>query len=295
MSKTNEAGAHFLNRGEGSYLERTSRPIYGLLFLLPFIIFYELGVLFIQADVLNQSSVLVDAFVWLQKALGYLGFGSKWAWIAPPFMVIVILLTCQLTSRKRWDFRATDTVGMGIECVFLAVPLIVLGIFLNSSSQGNAGPEFGTGGVKTSFCGCFTEAAAGSAVVQENTSEHGSLLADVVTGIGAGIYEELVFRLILICLLMSLFQNVFKLDYKTSIVFSVLVSAGLFSAHHHVDFLTGQLNDRDRFEVAKFFFRAIAGVYFAILYAVRGFGITAGTHSFYNIMAVLLNSFFFCK
>jgi len=34
----------------------------------------------------------------------------------------------------------------------------------------------------------------------------------------------------------------------------------------------------------------MAGIYFAVLFAIRGFGITAGTHAFYNIIAVSITA-----
>jgi membrane protease YdiL (CAAX protease family) len=120
-----------------------------------------------------------------------------------------------------------------------------------------------------------------------------SLLANIVTGIGAGIYEELVFRLILICLLMLLFQDLLRLTHKNSIVLSVLISAALFSAHHHIDLFSGQLNINDPFNPIRFAFRTLAGIYFAVLFAIRGFGITAGTHAFYDIIATIINAIFF--
>ena len=74
---------------------------------------------------------------------------------------------------------------------------------------------------------------------------------------------------------------------------AVLVSAALFGAHHHIDFLTGRPNQGDLFDWPKFAFRTMAGVYFAVLFAVRGFGITAGTHAFYDIIATLINALVF--
>ena len=120
-----------------------------------------------------------------------------------------------------------------------------------------------------------------------------SLLADIVTAIGAGIYEELIFRLILIIALMVVFQDVLRLSYKSSIIFSVLISAALFSAHHHIVFLNGQFGQSAAFNWPEFGFRTIAGVYFAALFAIRGFGITAGTHAFYDIIATVINTVFF--
>jgi len=288
------------NFTQDSYLERTSRPIYAIVFLLPFIVFYELGTFRINTDVLNQSQIRVVAFVWLQNLLESVGFGGKFAWVAPPLAVVVILIAMQITSGKQWRLWFRDMLPMAVECVLLAVPLIVLTLYLSSSP----GAEKKTGQAKNSMIQVQTEVPTNRSSVSTNhtlsaTKEAGKngqnqpLLANIVTGIGAGIYEELVFRLILICLLMLLLQDVLRLDHKNSIVLSVLISASLFSAHHHIDFLSGRPNAIDPFNWTRFVFRTLAGIYFAILFAIRGFGITAGTHAFYNIIAVSITARFF--
>jgi len=109
----------------------------------------------------------------------------------------------------------------------------------------------------------------------------------------SGIYEELVFRLILICALMVLFQDVIGLSHQNSIALSVLMSAALFSAHHHIVWIDGRLARSAPFNWTEFGFRTVAGIYFALLFAIRGFGITAGTHAFYDIIATLVNAVFF--
>ena len=190
---------------------------------------------------------------------------------------------------------------MLVECILLAVPLIVLGLFLNSPAnpQVDAG-QFADSSAQTQaglLATCSSVANEGlSAPTAENTaggSPAMRLLANIVTSIGAGIYEELVFRLILICVLMVLFQNVLRFNRKNSIILSVLLSAALFSAHHHIDLLTGQIYPAGQFSWTQFGFRTIAGVYFAVLFAIRGFGITAGTHAFYDIIATIINAAFF--
>ena len=286
-----------LNFTEGSYLERTSRPIYAVIFLLPFIIFYELGTFSINTDVLNQSQIRVVAFVWLQHLLETLGFGGKFAWAAPPLAVIVILLSLQLTSGKKWYFWVGDVFPMILECILLAVPLIVLTLLISSTGPRDGSSQlYKTNKHAVSPVVCYAvqdESIPPPVNNVENTGRGHLLLANIVTGIGAGIYEELVFRLILICILMMLFQDALKLSRENAIVLSILISAALFSAHHHVDLLSGRPNLVDPFNWTRFIFRTIAGIYFAILYAIRGFGITAGTHAFYNIMAVSITAFFF--
>lgn len=257
-----------------SYAERTSRPIYALMYLLGFLLFYELGSLMVQPEMLWQSlaepQMRVVAFVWVQNLLEYLGFSDRMTWVATPLVVIVILLALQFTSKKSWKVNYGDFLPMTLECVLLSVPLIVLSLVLNRASAETA-----------------AVLTADNQVVQHR------LFIDIVTGIGAGIYEELVFRLVLICLLMLLFQDLCGLKKKVSIALSVLISAVLFSIHHHFFFANGHFYQGDTFTAGKFIFRALAGVYFAILYAVRGFGITAGAHAFYNIMAAVLRTLFF--
>ena len=189
---------------------------------------------------------------------------------------------------------------MAIECILLAVPLLVLTLFMGSS----AGPEGNISRLDNNkrqtqimslpVCSAVTVGNLSSLSAEDGeVMQEQSLLANIVTGIGAGIYEELVFRLILICLLMLLFQDVLRFTHKNSIVLSVLISAALFSAHHHIDLLSGQPNANDPFNSIRFAFRTIAGIYFAVLFAIRGFGITAGTHAFYDIIATIINAVFF--
>jgi len=228
-----------------------------------------------------------------------MGFGVKFAWVAPPLAVVVILMALQITSGKQWHFWLRDMPRMAIECILLAVPLLVLTLFMGSS----AGPEGNisrlenkrqTQIVSLPVCSAVTGGNLSSLSAEDGeVMQEQSLLANIVTGIGAGIYEELVFRLILICLLMLLFQDVLRFTHKNSIVLSVLISAALFSAHHHIDLLSGQPNTNDPFNSIRFAFRTIAGIYFAVLFAIRGFGITAGTHAFYDIIATIINAVFF--
>jgi len=291
------------NFAKDSYLERTSRPIYAIIFLLPFIIFYEVGTFLTNTDLLRHYwQGRVVAFSLLQEFLSSLGFSSKFAWVAPPLAVVVILIALQITSGKQWRFWLRDFLPMVVECILLAVPLIVLTLFLGrwAVPEGNFS-RFDKSGTQTQIellpsCSSVTGGSPSSPSAESGGVEQSqSLLANIVTGIGAGIYEELIFRLILICLLMLLFQDVLRLTHKKSIVLSILISAALFSAHHHIIFIDGQFVQSAPFNWTEFVFRTIAGIYFAVLFAIRGFGITAGTHAFYDIIATIINMFFFQK
>jgi hypothetical protein len=266
-------------------------------YLLPFIIFYELGTIFINTDVLSQTQVRVVAFVWLQELLQYLGFGGKFLWATPALVVVVILLAYQLVSHKRWWVSFGDILPMTIECILLAVPLIVLSLSMHTPSISKNSVTINDIPAAAQITAKHVAAPAQPQKQPQARSitaqQPSALLAEIVTGIGAGIYEELLFRLVLICALMLLFQDVFGWGKGISITLSVFISAALFSAHHHIDFLSGRPNQCDLFDWPKFIFRIIAGVYFATLFAIRGFGITAGTHVFYDIIATLINALLF--
>ena len=291
--KKNYEPSQLLDYSMDSYLERTSRPIYAIIFLIPFIITYELGSIFIQTTVLNSHMQgRVVAFSWVQRFVEFLGFSSRFAWIATPLVVIFILIGLQIASKKRWNFWFADIFLMFLECVVFAIPLIVLGFVLNNSAAPplpDSPPATQTAIVQTSVTSC---SAVSSTVDEQQYHAPATYqrywLADIITGIGAGIYEELIFRLVLICILMLIFQDFFEFNRTTAIIASILISAALFSAHHHIDFLNWQPT-REPFDIAKFVFRTLAGIYFACLFAARGFGITAGTHAFYDIMAVIIN------
>ncbi len=104
----------------------------------------------------------------------------------------------------------------------------------------------------------------------------------LVVSLGAGIYEELLFRVILVGALLWASRRLLKAGRVVSATLAVVISALIFSAFHYV----GALGDT--FTVASFTFRAIAGVLFSVLYVTRGFGVTAWTHAMYDLGITLL-------
>ena len=266
-----------------SYLDRTSRPIYALMYLLGFLLLYEIGTFCINPDVLSQSlsrsQLRVVAFVWFQNLLEYMGFSERMTWVATPFAVVVILLAWQIVNGTKWQVRVSDFVPMTVECILLALPLLVLSLAMNRPAVPETTPAVTPA---ASFVAGAVAPSAG-----------GGLWGDIVTGIGAGIYEELVFRLILICLLVILFQDVLRIEKDTTAILSILISAVLFSVHHHFFYVNGRFGQGEPFVWMTFLFRMLAGIYFAVIYTVRGFGVVAGTHAFYDIIAAVLNAFWF--
>ncbi len=110
-----------------------------------------------------------------------------------------------------------------------------------------------------------------------------SFLANLGLAIGAGLFEELLFRVLLTTFLIYLFKQIFPNKF-ISIALSVIVASFLFSLMHYVG------NMGDYFTLNSFMFRFFAGFWFTALYAVRGFAITCLAHAFYDIYVIFFLS-----
>jgi membrane protease YdiL (CAAX protease family) len=107
------------------------------------------------------------------------------------------------------------------------------------------------------------------------------LPAQLLVSLGAGIYEELLFRVILVSGLILLGRKVFGWSASAASAFAVLAGALIFSGFHYV----GAYGDG--FTLASFTFRTVAGLLFSGLYVLRGFGITAWTHALYDVFLAI--------
>jgi membrane protease YdiL (CAAX protease family) len=96
--------------------------------------------------------------------------------------------------------------------------------------------------------------------------------------LGAGIYEELLFRVILVSGLAWVATYGFGWGRPRGNLFAVLLGALIFAAFHYI----GPYGEP--FELASFTFRTVAGLLFSGLYVLRGFGITAWTHALYDVL-----------
>ena len=226
---------------EGYWVE-SRRPLASLVFIAPLLVVYEAGVL-----VLGPAAVRVGADAWLRELLKLAGFGQ---YFLLPILTVLILLGWHYTTRQSWRFSRGLLWGMTGECVLLAVCLRLLWQLQDTLLQTAAGP------LRLSFS---------------------STVGRLVGFLGAGIYEELLFRLILLPLI---FWGLKRLGAKPrpSMVAAVLLGSLLFAAAHYVG------PHGERLLWFSFLFRFLAGVFFSILFVRRGFGIAAGTHAGYDIL-----------
>ena len=108
------------------------------------------------------------------------------------------------------------------------------------------------------------------------SANFGHLFPKIVMSCGAGLYEEVVFRLLILGGIFFLFRDVVEIKPFVAGVLALLLSSAVFSAAH---FLAGS----ETFHWGRFVYRLLAGVVLGVIFLVRGFGIAAWTHALYDV------------
>jgi hypothetical protein len=106
------------------------------------------------------------------------------------------------------------------------------------------------------------------------------LLEQFYLSVGAGIWEELIFRLGLISVFIYLINSVFKYGKSFSIFLSLFFSGVIFSLFHYIGIYG------DIFTWQTFILRTFAGVFLGVVFLFRGLGISVYTHIFYDMVLV---------
>lgn len=109
----------------------------------------------------------------------------------------------------------------------------------------------------------------------------GGPLTRIALAIGAGVNEELVFRLGLLSATAALFHKVFGVRRWLALAIAFLVSAVLFSAAHHV--IGGE-----PWLLGAFVYRLGCGLFFAALFQWRGFAVAVYTHALYDVYVMVV-------
>lgn len=104
----------------------------------------------------------------------------------------------------------------------------------------------------------------------------------MMLSLGAGLYEELLFRVILVGALAWLGRRAFGWTPRVSGIVACVLGALLFSAFHYIGPYAYPL------ELQSFTFRALAGLVFSAIFLLRGFGIAAWTHALYDVFVTLM-------
>lgn len=243
--------------GSETYWQLSRTPLTSLVFTLPLVLAYEGGVL-----LLGRGSPRNGADVWLRHLLDAFGFGQ---YFLLPLLTVVGLLAWQYLSHDRWRVSLKALPGMAAECVLWAVVLVGVGRLQQSLWP------FRPPLLQWDFLQVHAEAKLGWQ----------PMLAQLTGYCGAGLYEEVLFRLLMLPIAVWAFGRL-GCGAIAAGFWALVLSSLLFSAAHYI----GPLGDS--FTIYSFTFRTVAGLFFALLFLLRGFGIAAGTHFFYDVLLGLV-------
>ena len=243
------------------YWSEPARPLMSLVFVLPMLLLYEAGTILLGPEAARNG-----ADVWLRHWLDLLGFSQH---LLLPALVCGVLLAWHHTQRQAWQFTWSTYYGMLLESLLFGSLLLLV-----AEVQGRMLMH-----IDSSAVSCAAQTAT-------------PVPRGLVVYLGAGIYEELLFRLMLLPTLATALQMA-GMRWRGSWIAAVLISSVLFAAVHYRVELTVLgyplvLAHGDAFEWFSFVFRFLAGLAFALLFVYRGFGIAAGSHALYDVLAVVL-------
>ena len=183
----------------------------------------------------------------------FLEFFGATATFLPALAIALVLLLQQAARRDGWKVQPAALAGMVAESLVYTLPLIALSFFTNPTVSANTG------------------AAGGQQFWEE-----------IFRGVGAGIYEEFLFRLLLVGLGLLLLVDILELN-ETASAFCVIVLGGLLFSLVHFDLVGAD----QPFDWGSFIFLAIAGMFWGLLYTKRGFGIAVGSHILWDLYVVI--------
>jgi hypothetical protein len=240
-----------------TYFNASRAHRYSILFALPLLLGYEaLAALLAkpgQGELRNGAEVL---------------FRAAFTAVAGPygssiFMAAVILIGVGLVIRdmrtSRTGLDARIFVGMLIEAACLAA---VFGIVVGVAT--------------TQLLGSLHVLAIGGGPLEKT-----SWPTRLMLSLGAGLYEELFFRVVLVTGIAAGARVVLGMSRRAGGIIAAFLGALIFSAFHYI----GPYGDP--FGIQSFTFRFLSGLAFSALYLVRGFGITAWTHALYDAFLLL--------
>jgi len=225
-----------------SYMNATRSPLYSLVLVLPLVLVYEVVLLVIRSYSWRHVGVLADELI---VVIGE-RLGMEHVRVFPAFLVLGTLFFLQFRSGKKWDFRFSYALLMHVEYALYGAVFFLAAAWIFPGTLGFTPPR----------------------------------LEPVILSLGAGIYEEFLFRLVLLSLLIYLFGKVLKVEQRRTVYCAVVLSAVGFAGFHYwlgtTPFLWGE-----------FLVRTAAGVYFGVIYVTRGYGTAAGTHICFNVLLTI--------
>lgn len=233
-----------------AYFTESMRPLVVLAFLLPFVLVYELGSVVYLAD---RERGVVEAVEAQRLLVEFFNLFGEFGLYLPGAALVLVLVLAHVFSRQAWHVRPIVPALMTVESLALTAPLLVLAIGLG---QGAAVQASGLAG----------------APWQDR----------LVLAVGAGLYEELLFRMVAIGAIHFIAVDLLRAKELPGRIIAVVLSAAAFALYHDL----GAVSTPGALRRMAFLF--VGGLYFGILFLWRGFGIAVGVHMAYDALVLLV-------
>ena len=245
------------------YVRRTRALPVNLLFLMPWVMIYQLALMGSQSTVDNAAAAWLRAGIY---AFGPRGFVLV-SLIACLVLCAAVLVRIREAARDRGVFGGMLLEGLvygallGALAQVLAHHLPLRRVVELAHSEGGMD--------------------AGPSVLAASGEWLRASVAQLGLAIGAGIFEELVFRAFLLGGLLFIATRGIGADRWTAACLALPVSAYLFSDYHHWGF------SGEAYDPAVFAYRFHAGLVLGVVYMTRGLGIAAFAHGFYDVLVLM--------
>lgn len=275
--------------GEPPYWTLAREPLACLIFLLPMLVIYEAGVVLMGGE--QAASLRNGADYWMRSLLQNSGLAAFFL----PALVVATLLAWHRYGKYPWRISRETLIGMFSESLLLAVALLTVAqlqdmafqcwfpgdVQIRETEPGERPLLLVPGNADVMPSPALTNAPE---LNQSSPLPTAALGPRLVSYLGAGVYEEVMFRLALLPLAVFLLQGVFRMPVKWAAVAAIFVTSLTFSVAHYIG------PSGEPFSLFSFTFRTTAGCFFATVFMLRGFGITVGCHALYDVLVGILTA-----
>jgi hypothetical protein len=251
--KTARKRANGLTAPLRRYFKQSSDPLTSLILVLPIFLAYQLGVLF-TGGVQNGVDFATGPLMALSQGstANYLMINA--GLLAVYLGAILYLRRTHAFEPKVWPWVIGES---ALYALFFGSAIIQI--------------------MKTLGMGALL--ATGASAYQPGVVDA------LVMSLGAGLYEETVFRLIGVGGVVALVTRILPKVPMWAIAGVVVVaSSAVFSGIHYV----GSMGDA--FTLGSFLFRFFAGLLLALVFYTRGFAVAVYTHAFYDILVMVFKT-----
>ncbi|MCD4657730.1 MAG: CPBP family intramembrane metalloprotease [Planctomycetes bacterium] len=248
-----------MNKERTTYFKQTETFFVSMMFILPMLVLYEVGLFLLNPPYQNGIGAIFKILI---RTMGT-RFDTT-SIIVINSIVILILIIAYFRSKKTGGIRALYFFTMLIESTAYAIVLAMFAFLFTNISK-------------------FAHEYLNLSVLIATDSAIYNKLTHVVYAIGAGLYEEIFFRLGLLNLLLLIISHkISKTKVSSSALLSALLISSILFAFAH------GIGDASALSWKPMLFRTISGMFFGIVFILRGLSVAVYMHIIYDLIIFIM-------